>query len=117
MNVNKELSTLLALAKTFLISSKNPKNVQTVDLPVAVIALWSINTTWSEYCFANTSLIREVFPLPATPVTTVSTPKGISTLTFFRLWILAFWTFRKLFGILTLSFTFIYAKRHVKTIS
>ena len=98
---------LFRSAKTFLISSKKPRNVHTVERPVAVTALWSIITTWSSYCFAKTSLISDDFPLPATPVTTVIMPRGISTSTFLRLWMFAPRTSKNPFGSLTFSFTLI----------
>ena len=50
---------------------------------------WSI-TMASGCCGRNVWWISELLPEPATPVTTVSTPVGISTLTFCRLLALAF---------------------------
>ena len=104
LKVNKLSDTLFSFANTFLISSKNPKYVQTVERPVAVIALWSIKTTWFSYCFANTSLINDDLPLPATPVTTVNIPSGISISTFFKLWRFAPLTGKNSLGIRGLSF-------------
>ena len=49
---------------------------------------WSIATA-SGYWERNTSLISDDFPDPATPVTTVRTPLGMSTLTSFRLFTFA----------------------------
>ena len=52
---------------------------------VAVMGPWSIITTSCSYCLANTWVIRVLFPDPATPVTTVIIPSGISTSTHFKL--------------------------------
>jgi hypothetical protein len=50
----------------------------------AVTRDWSI-TIASGCCSRKTSLIRVLLPEPATPVTTVSTPVGMLTVTSFRL--------------------------------
>src|SRR3954463_10652687 len=48
------------------------------------IGVWSMDTTPSRPL--TEPRMRELLPDPATPVTTTSTPSGMSTSTFFRLW-------------------------------
>ena len=97
---NRAAPTLFSFAIRFRISSKNPKKVAGVERPVAVTGDWSTKMTCSGYCPANTSRIRELFPEPATPVTAVSTRRGISTETCFRLCRLACLTGRNPLGFL-----------------
>ena len=56
-----------------------------VERLVAVIGPWSTRITWSAYCLAKHWVTSELFPEPATPVTTVMIPSGKSTSTCFRL--------------------------------
>src|SRR5919109_5667695 len=55
------------------------------------IGVWSTDTTPSRPL--TEPWIKELLPDPATPVTTTSTPSGMSTLTFFRLCVRAPRTF------------------------
>ena len=55
------------------------------------IDVWSTDTTPSRP--DTEPWISELLPDPATPVTTTSTPRGMSTSTFFRLCVLALRTF------------------------
>src|SRR5438876_2122113 len=79
--------TSLALANALRIGSSSPVYVAGLLRREPRIALWSIITTLSRP--ATEPWIRELFPDPATPVTTASTPRGMSTSTFCRLWRLA----------------------------
>ena len=101
--------TLFIFAISFLISSKKPKNVAGVERPVAVIWDWSTRITLSSYSLAKTSLINELLPEPATPVTTVKTFNGILTDTFFKLWMFAFFIGKYSFGILGFFFISIFS--------
>ena len=71
---------------------------------MAVMGPWSIITTLLSYCLANTREIRVLFPEPATPVTTVIIPRGMSTSTCFRLWRQASRTGRLPVGLRGVSF-------------
>ena len=61
---------------SFRMASKNPRKVAGVERPVAVMGDWSTRITRSAYCLANTSRMRLLLPEPATPVTTVRTPRA-----------------------------------------
>src|SRR5215831_20236926 len=79
--------TLLAFANALRIGSSSPVYVAGLLRREPLIAAWSIETTPSRP--ETEPWIRELFPDPATPVTTTSTPRGMSTLTSCRLWMLA----------------------------
>src|SRR5262252_5468831 len=79
--------TPLAFANALRIGSSSPVYVAGLLLREPRIAPWSMDTTPSRP--DTEPSIRELFPDPATPVTTTSTPSGISTLTSCRLWVLA----------------------------
>ena len=94
-------------ANKSLISSNTPIYVAGLDLGVFPIGSWEILITLSIYsnpliCFTlpasylplfkvlyaflyNTSVTKEDLPDPDTPVTKTNAPKGILTLTFFKL--------------------------------
>src|SRR6187551_1831212 len=83
--------TPFAFAKALRIGSSRPVYVAGLLRREPWIAPWSIVTTPSR---ADTEpWINELLPEPATPVTTTSTPRGMSTSTFFRLCVLALRTF------------------------
>src|SRR5918994_4882072 len=77
--------TPLALAKALRIGSSRPVYVAGLLRREPRIALWSITTTPSRP--ATGPWISELLPDPATPVTTQSTPSGMSTSTACRLWV------------------------------
>src|SRR6186713_2714472 len=79
--------TPLALANALRIGSSRPVYVAGLLRREPLIAVWSTSTTPSR--FATEPWISEVLPEPATPVTATSTPSGMSTFTFFRLWVVA----------------------------
>src|SRR3954470_13197298 len=79
--------TPLAFANALRIGSSNPVYVAGLLRREPLIAAWSTDTTPS---LPDTEpSIRELFPDPATPVSTTSTPSGMSTSTSWRLWVLA----------------------------
>src|SRR6187399_160883 len=75
--------TPLAFAKAVRIGSSTPLYVAGLLRREPPIAPWSIDTTpsWPD----TEPRISELFPDPATPVTTTSTPSGMSTSTSCRL--------------------------------
>src|ERR671920_468773 len=75
--------TPLAFANALRIGSSRPVYVAGLLRREPRIALWSITTTPSRP--ATEPLIRELLPEPATPVSTQSTPSGMSTSTSWRL--------------------------------
>src|SRR6186997_3395740 len=79
--------TLLAFANAVRIGSSNPVYVAGLLRREPPIAPWSIDTTpsWPD----TEPWMSELFPDPATPVTTTSTPSGMSTSTRFRLCVVA----------------------------
>src|ERR671912_1930086 len=77
--------TPLAFANALRIGSSSPVYVAGLLRLEPRIAPWSITTTPSRP--ATEPLISELLPEPATPVTTHSTPSGMSTFTFRRLWV------------------------------
>src|SRR5919106_6152483 len=79
--------TPLALANALRIGSSIPVYVAGLLRREPRIAAWSTDTTPAEE--GMEPLINELFPEPATPVTTQSTPSGMSTSTFCRLWVVA----------------------------
>src|SRR5918998_630881 len=85
--LNRAGFTPLALANALRIGSSRPVYVAGLLRREPRIAPWSIATTPSRP--DTEPWISELFPEPATPVTTTSTPSGMSTSTFCRLWVLA----------------------------
>src|SRR5919205_1014348 len=79
--------TPLAFANWVRIGSSSPLYVAGLLRREPRIGVWSTDTTPSR---SDTEpWISELFPDPATPVTTTSTPSGMSTSTSCRLWVLA----------------------------
>src|SRR3954452_18255995 len=76
--------TPLALANALRIGSSSPVYVAGLLRGEPRIAPWSTETTPSRP--ATEPWISELFPDPATPVTTTSTPSGMSTSTSCRVW-------------------------------
>src|SRR3954447_20977135 len=79
--------TPLALANALRIGSSSPVYVAGLLRREPRIAPWSMTTTPSHP--SSDPWISELLPDPATPVTTTSTPSGMSTSAFFKLWRLA----------------------------
>src|SRR4051794_32663201 len=75
--------TPLAFANALRIGSRSPVYVAGLLRREPRIAPWSITTTPSRP--ETEPLIRELLPEPATPVTTTSTPSGMSTSMSWRL--------------------------------
>src|SRR3954463_7369717 len=76
--------TPLAFANALRIGSSSPVYVAGLLRREPWIGVWSTATTPSRP--DTDPWISELFPDPATPVTTTSTPVGMSTSTFCRLW-------------------------------
>src|SRR5437667_12647245 len=75
--------TPLAFANAVRIGSSSPEYVAGLLRREPRIGVWSTDTTPS---LPDTEpWLSELLPDPATPVTTTSTPNGMSTSTFFRL--------------------------------
>src|SRR6185503_12417972 len=89
--------TPLAFANALRIGSSRPVYVAGLLRREPRIAVWSIETTPSRPL--TEPRISELLPDPATPVTTTSTPSGMSTSTFFRLCVRAPRTFITLDGV------------------
>src|SRR5581483_2089520 len=85
--------TLFAVAKDFRMASAIPEYVARLLRREPGVISWS-TTTASGYLGTKQPWIKELLPLPATPVTAVSTPFGILAVTLRRLFRLAFWTTR-----------------------
>ena len=83
--------TPLAFANALRIGSSRPVYVAGLLRREPRIGVWSTDTTPSRP--DTEPWISELLPDPATPVTTTSTPSGMSTSTFFRLWVRAPRTF------------------------
>src|ERR671918_1971271 len=79
--------TALALANALRIGSSSPVYVAGLLRREPRIAVWSTETTPSRP--DTEPSISELFPDPATPVTTTSTPSGMSTSTSCRLFVAA----------------------------
>ena len=94
--------TPLAFAYALRIGSSNPVYVAGLLRREPLMAAWSTNSTPSRP--DTKPWISELFPDPATPVTTTSTPSGMSTSTSRRLWALAPRTFSTPDGVLTDGF-------------
>src|SRR5918997_7169858 len=83
--LNRPGFTPLALANAFRIGSSSFVYVAGLLRLDPRMAPWSTDTTPSRP--ATEPLISELLPDPATPVTTTSTPSGMSTSTSCRLWV------------------------------
>src|SRR3954468_13917692 len=79
--------TPLPFANALRIGSSSPVYVAGLLRREPLIAAWSTDTTPSRP--DTEPSMRKLSPDPATPVTTTSTPSGMSTSTFCRLWVLA----------------------------
>src|ERR671926_1477264 len=79
--------TPFALANALRIGSSRPVYVAGLLRREPRIGVWSTDTTPSRP--ATEPWISELLPDPATPVTTTSTPSGMSTSTSRRLWVSA----------------------------
>src|SRR6187397_3647234 len=91
LELNSAGFTPLALANALRIGSSRPVYVAGLLRRDPRIAAWSTATTPSRP--DTEPWISELLPDPATPVTTTSTPSGMSTLTFCRLCSFAPFTF------------------------
>src|ERR687894_2580719 len=87
LELNSAGFTPLALANALRIGSSSLVYVAGLLRREPLIAAWSITTTPSRP--ATEPWISELLPDPATPVTTHSTPRGMSTSTSRRLWVAA----------------------------
>src|SRR3954470_24029895 len=85
--LNRAGLTPLALANALRIGSSSPVYVAGLLRRDPLIAPWSTTTTPSRP--ATDPWTSELLPEPATPVSTVSTPSGMSTSTEARLWVVA----------------------------
>src|ERR671910_3009609 len=85
LELNSAGFTPLALANALRIGSSRPVYVAGLLRREPRIAVWSTDTTPSRP--DTEPWIRELLPDPATPVTTTSTPSGMSTSTSCRLWV------------------------------
>src|SRR5262245_54823029 len=79
--------TPLAFANALRIGSSRPVYVAGLLCRRPRVGVWSTSTTPARP--AHGPLISELLAEPATPVTTTSTPSGMSTFTSCRLWVLA----------------------------
>src|SRR5882757_5308739 len=84
LELNSAGFTPLALANALRIGSSSPVYVAGLLRREPLIPAWSTDTTPSRP--ETEPWIRELLPDPATPVTTTSTPSGMSTSTSWRLW-------------------------------
>src|ERR687898_74040 len=82
--LNRAGFTPLALANPLRIGSSSPVYVAGLLRRQPRIGAWSTDTTPAEA--GMEPWISELLPEPATPVTTTSTPSGMSTSTSCRLW-------------------------------
>src|SRR6476659_4606014 len=85
--LNRAGFTPLAFAKALRIGSSRSVYVAGLLRREPRIGVWSTDTTPARP--DTEPWIRELLPEPATPVTTTSTPSGMSTSTALRLWVLA----------------------------
>src|SRR5919112_5559921 len=79
--------TPLVFANALRIGSSSPVYVAGLLRREPRIGVWSIDTTPAPA--GMDPCTSELLPEPATPVTTTSTPSGMSTSTFARLWAVA----------------------------
>src|SRR3978361_2211578 len=82
--LNRAGFTPLAFANALRIGSSSPVYVAGLLRREALIGAWSTDTPPGREEIEPR--INEVFPDPATPVTTTRTPSGMSTSTSCRLW-------------------------------
>src|ERR671932_236777 len=94
--------TPLAFANALRIGSSSPVYVAGLLRREPRIGVWSTDTTPSRP--DTEPSMSELLPEPATPVTTTSTPSGMSTSTPLRLWVLASRTARSPDGVRTDGF-------------
>src|SRR3954454_20174390 len=87
LELNNAGFTPLALANALRIGSSSPVYVAGLLRREPRIGVWSTDTT--AFRPDTEPWISELLPEPATPVTTTSTPSGMSTSTSCRLWMLA----------------------------
>src|ERR671938_1748665 len=87
LGLNSAGLTPLAFANALRIGSSSPVYVAGLLRREPRMGAWSTDTTPAEAGMEPWS--SELLPEPATPVTTTSTPSGTSTLTFWRLWVVA----------------------------
>src|SRR6185295_5150897 len=87
LGLNRAGFTPLALANALRIGSRRPVYVAGLLRREPRIGVWSTDTTPSRP--DTEPWISELLPEPATPVTTTSTPSGMSTSTSFRLCVAA----------------------------
>src|SRR5436190_411752 len=87
LGLNRAGFTPLAFANALRIGSSSPVYVAELLRREPRIAPWSTDTTPLRP--DTEPWISELLPDPATPVTTTSTPRGSSTSTSRRLWVLA----------------------------
>src|SRR3954470_11044827 len=85
--LNRAGFTPLAFANAVRIGSSRPVYVAGLLRREPRIGVWSTDTTPSRPL--TEPWISELLPDPATPVTTTSTLSGMSTSTFWRLWVRA----------------------------
>src|SRR6187399_3153377 len=85
LELNSAGFTPLAFANALRIGSSRPVYVAGLLRRDPLMAPWSITTTPSRP--STEPWISELFPEPATPVTTHSTPSGMSTSTPWRLFV------------------------------
>src|SRR6187397_3435729 len=95
--------TPLAFANALRMGSSSPVYVAGLLRREPRIAVWSTDTTPSRP--DTEPWMRELLPDPATPVTTTSTPSGMSTSTFLRLCVRAPRTFITPDGVRTDGFS------------
>src|SRR6201991_2367691 len=87
LELNSAGFTPLAFANALRIGSSSPVYVAGLLRREPRIAPWSMVTTPSR--LDTDPWTSELFPEPATPVSTQSTPSGMSTSTCWRLWVSA----------------------------
>src|SRR5688572_23995349 len=83
LGLNSAGLTLFAFANALRIGSRSPVYVAGLLRRDPRIAVWSTETTSAPG--GTDPCTSELLPEPATPVTTTSTPRGMSTSTFRRL--------------------------------
>src|SRR6185369_15885481 len=87
--LNRAGFTPLAFANALRIGSSSPVYVAGLLRREPRIAPWSTDTTPPPSPAGIDPCTSELLPEPATPVTTQSTPSGMSTSTPWRLWVVA----------------------------
>src|ERR687892_2103942 len=102
LELNSAAFTPLAFANALRIGSSSPVYVAGLLRREPRIAPWSIDTTPAPAGIDPCT--SELLPEPATPVTTTRTPRGTSTSTFCRLFVVAPRISREPVGVRTSSF-------------